>query len=283
MPQTDYGANISVMQDFQPDLVEKYQILLQKDPKSQVFAPLTEAYRKMGLIEEAFRIAVRGVQFNPHFSGGRIALAKVFLDRENLASAIEELEKAVEISPDNILAHATLGDCYLKSRQPKEALRAFKMVLFLSPNHEKAIKAVQKLESLTADEYEDELFEMKKLGATEIKFNLKNHGQDDEAITRLRPVNTWSVASHLERMLSLIDAFIVRNDMEKAIETIQTAEEQLGSHPELVKRMRLVRERTLEESEPTPENSQNIRRSETLNSKIDLLQSLLERLKTKSY
>jgi len=55
------------MQDIQPELIEKYQIQLEKDPKSQVFAPLSEAYRKMGLLEEAFRIAVRGVQFNPQF------------------------------------------------------------------------------------------------------------------------------------------------------------------------------------------------------------------------
>lgn len=113
------------MQDIQSELIEKYQLLLQKDPKSQVFAPLTEAYRKMGLLEEAFRIAVRGVQFNPSFGGGRIALAKVFLDRDNVPGALDELEKAVELSPDNILAHSLLAECYLKSKRPKEALRAF--------------------------------------------------------------------------------------------------------------------------------------------------------------
>ena len=38
------------MQNNQPELIEKYQIQLQKDPKLQVFAQLTEAYRKMGLL-----------------------------------------------------------------------------------------------------------------------------------------------------------------------------------------------------------------------------------------
>jgi hypothetical protein len=32
------------------ELLERYQILLEKDPRSQVFAPLAEAYRKMGLL-----------------------------------------------------------------------------------------------------------------------------------------------------------------------------------------------------------------------------------------
>ena len=124
----NYGGKLFTMQDIQPELIEKFQILLQNDPKSQVFAPLSEAYRKMGLLEEAFRISVRGVQFNPQFGGGRIALAKIFLERDNLPGAIEELEKAGELSPDNILAHSLLADCYLKAKRPKDALRSFKMV-----------------------------------------------------------------------------------------------------------------------------------------------------------
>lgn len=232
----------------------------------------------MGLIEEAYRIASRGVQFNPHFSGGRIALAKVFLDRENLDAAIEELEKAVDLSPDNILANITLGECYLKAKRPKEALKAFKMVLFLSPQHEKAMKAVQKLESLTADEYDAELFEMKRLGVPQFQT------EDDMGLeATLKPLRSFNVASHLERMLSLIDAFIVRNDLEKAAETIQAAEEQLGQHPELTKRLKLIRERTLEDSEPTDPPPKNLRINESRDQKIELLQTLLDRLKAKSY
>src|SRR5665213_2874294 len=215
------------MQEIQPELIEKYQILLQKDPKSQVFAPLTEAYRKMGLVEEAFRIAVRGVQFNPQFGGGRIALAKVFLDRENLQSAVDELEKAVDLSPDNIMAHALLGDCYLKSKRPKEALRSFKMVLFLSPNNEKAQKAVRKLESLTADEYEEDLFEMKQLPQVD---QVKT-----ETATELKPMVQASVTGELDRILSLADAYIVRNDLDKANEVLKQGESGFGSHPELIK------------------------------------------------
>ena len=211
------------MQDIQPELVERYQILLQRDPKSQVFAPLAEAYRKMGLLEEAFRIAVRGVQFNPTFAGGRIALAKIFLDRDGLASATEELEKAVECSAENIMAHALLADCYLKAKRPKEALRAFKMVLFLAPTNERALRAVQKLEALTADEYEDDLFQMKPL-ETIGTITLKPPA----------PTEPSKLAGELERVLSLVDAYIVRNDTEKARLTLGEAENNFGAHPEVI-------------------------------------------------
>lgn len=262
-----------MMQDIQPELVERYQILLQKDPKSQVFAPLTEAYRKMGLTEEAFRIAVRGVQFNPNFGGGRIALAKVFLDRDNLRGAIEELEKACELSADNILGHSLLGECYLKAKRPKDALRSFKMVLFLAPTNEKANRAVRKLEALTADEYEDDLFEMKPLPQVD-QLRL-------EEAASLKPVVSKGISSGLERTLSLVDAFIVRNDVERAFQALTEAERDYGAHPEIVKRLKLVNQRTLEREEvvqaPPPS-----RERQALEARITYLRSLLERVERNS-
>lgn len=263
------------MQDIQPELIEKYQIILQKDPKSQVFAPLTEAYRKMGLLEEAFRIAVRGVQFNPQFGGGRIALAKVFLDRDNFTGAIEELEKAAELSPDNILAHSLLGECYLRAKRSKDALRSFKMVLFLAPTNEKATRAVRKLESLTADEYEEDLFEMKPLPQVQ--------QIPVESAQSLKPLEEASVSSGLDRILSLADAYIVRNDMDKAAQVLKEGAESLGAHPQLIKRMKLVNQRTLETEPATPPEPPErpvSRERARLEGKITFLQELLEHVRT---
>lgn len=263
------------MQDIQSELIEKYQILLQKDPKSQVFAPLTEAYRKMGLIEEAFRIAVRGVQFNPNFGGGRIALARVFLDRDNLEAAIDELEKAVELSPDNILAHSLLAECFLRAKRPKDALKSYKMVLFLAPTNDKAIKAVKKLESLTADEYDDDLFEMRPLPA------LDKVPAETEA-EPIKPMTSVSISGDLERTLSLVDAYIVRNDMERAGAALEEAETYFGQHPEVVKRLKLVNQRSMENSAPKMEPKPVRRDLAALDRKIQLLRGLLEQIQENS-
>jgi tetratricopeptide (TPR) repeat protein len=261
------------MQEIQPELVERYQILLQKDPKSQVFAPLTEAYRKMGLLEEAFRIAVRGVQFNPSFSGGRIALAKVFLDRDSLQAAIDELEKAIDLSPDNILAHSLVAECYLRTKRPKDALKAFKMVLFLAPTNEKASKAVRKLEALTADEYEDDIFEMKQLPELD--------HLDTEQAEELRPMLSGKPTSEIERTLSLADAYIVRNDIEKARLALAEGEKLFGPHPEIVKRLKLVNQRSLERDEVF-ENPPPSRKVTAIDEQIRLLEGLLQAVQKKS-
>jgi tetratricopeptide (TPR) repeat protein len=265
------------MQDVQPELIEKYQILLEKDPKSQVFAPLAEAYRRMGLIEEAFRIAVRGVQFNPGFGGGRIALAKVFLDRDNLAGAVAELEKAVEASADNIMAHSLLGECYLKNKQPKEALRSFKMVLFLAPSNEKAQKAVKKLESLTADEYDEDLFQMKPL---------ERAGRDQP--TPLAPIKTTATGD-IDRVLSLVDAYIVRNDMTKAHEILKQSEQSYGTHPEVIKRFKLINQRGFDNDDIEEDDAVELeaaplpsREAMAVQGKIDLLKDLLQRIRATS-
>lgn len=265
------------MQDnIQPELIERYQLLLQKDPKSQIFAPLTEAYRKMGLLEEAFRIAVRGVQFNPNFSGGRIALAKVFLDRDNLQAALDELEKAAELSADNILAHQLLADCYLRSKRPKDALRSFKMVLFLAPSNDKAAKAVRKLESLTADEYDDDLFEMKPLDQVDTPKTVA-------APPSLKPMAPAGLAGDLERALSLADAYIVRNDVEKALATLREVEMYFNGHPEIAKRIKLVNQRTQEHSDPTPVPKPVNRNTEALDRKIRFLRGLLSKIEEHSH
>ena len=56
----------------------------QEDPRSRVFAPLAEAYRKAGLLDEAIEIARDGVRVHPHFVGGKVALARALFDKGQL-------------------------------------------------------------------------------------------------------------------------------------------------------------------------------------------------------
>lgn len=209
------------MSSLTPQMIERYQLEYAKDPKSKVFAPLCEAYRRMGLVDEALRIAEGGVRANPDFPSGRVTFARVLIEKKRYEEAAHELKKAIELSPENLLAYSLLGELHLQLRQPKEALNAFKMVLFLNPNDERAKKAVSKWEFLTADEYETEIFKM-------------------EPIFDHRPEN---LKREVERAISLADALTVRNDLDAAINVLGSAQSRLGEQDELKNRLSRLKTR----------------------------------------
>ena len=254
------------------EFVERYQLELARNPKSRVFAPLAEAYRKMGLLEEAKRICQRGTSFHPDFAGGHVAFAKVLIDLKEFSGALPHLEKATRLSPDNILAHSLMGETLIQLRRPKDALKAFKMVLFLNPEDQKAQESVRKWEFLTADEYDEKMFEMKP-GFEPVRVDdvAKAKSPEDEleeileeattAGGKRSPGNTrlelaQRHARALERAISLADAFTIRNDLEAALKVVEDAVRLLGHHPELDKRASLLAKRLKVLSETDEEESE---------------------------
>lgn len=240
------------MASLNSDFIERYQLIFQKDPQSKVFAPLAEAYRRLGLYEQAIEVCQQGLRHHPQFTSGHVALGKTLFEMGRLQEAIEHLTIVVDLAPENLLAQSLLAEAYLKTRQPKPALRAFKMVLFLNPQDENARKQVQKLESLSADEYEEDLFQMEKLPETVrhlLNKDTLEFKEPDHPASPLHPLPQSSISTpyekqrSLERVLSLVDAFIVRNDMDRALEILNEASQLMGKHPELEKRHHVINRR----------------------------------------
>lgn len=250
---------MKMMNSINPDFVEKYQILYQKDPESKIFAPLAEAYRKLGMIKEAHKVAENGVKHHPHFPSGRVALAKILLDKKDLLGAIDHLKKVTEMAPENVLAHTLLAKSYMDLRKPKDALAAYKMLLFINPNHKLAQSAVKRLESLEAEDFDEEIFQYKNLIQSDegIKI-IEEKGQDLS-----KPKNA---KNYLERVLSLSDAYIVRNEPDKAKKTLLAALEKLGENLEIEKRLNMLEKR----EEPN--------KTQGLTKKIAFLERLLLRI-----
>lgn len=265
------------MDQEQLEFIEKYQLLYEQNPNSKVFAPLSEAYRRAGLLPEALDVCLSGVKQHPKFAGGQLAIARVYLDMKEANKALEHLEAAVANSPENILAISLLADTQLRTRRPKEALNTYKMLLFLSPNNEKAQKAVRKLESLSADDYDDELFQMKPVQeavAAWEKLDFEDF-EDEDIDTETRGKSSY----FLERFISLIDAYLSRNNIEKAEETLDEAEQQFGQIPELIKRRKLLSPIAEDEEPKKASKPMPSRKVQQQNDKVAYLQSLLSQIK----
>lgn len=127
-------------------LIYSYLRKYQEDPGSRVFAPLAEAYRKAGLIDEAIEIAREGLRIHPGFIGGRVALARALFDQQKYEAVIDELQAVARDVPDNLVAQRLLAESYLMVGRVIEALGAFKMLLYFSPQDAETAKLVQELE-----------------------------------------------------------------------------------------------------------------------------------------
>jgi len=256
------------------NLIEHYQKIYEKDPRSKVFASLAEAYRKLEMPERAFDICRQGVALHPQFIGGLVALGRSALEIKKYDEAIQSLEKACQLSRENVLAHQLLADAYLHTKQPKLALKAYKKVLFFNPKHARALQVVKKLESLTADEFENDIFSMSALKKISTPQTIKTNPNIKKESSR-----------ELERHLSIIDALISRNEIEKADIYISQASRQFEGYSEIKKRLLILQHRqsnNIAEPPRPPDDVPTARDEFYEQSNVRYLKSLLNRINQKS-
>jgi tetratricopeptide (TPR) repeat protein len=216
--------------------VERYQLIYEKDPGSKIFAPLAEAYRRMGLIDEAIDLAERGVKQHPHFASGRVALGKCYAQKGLYQEAVEQLKVAVELSPENLLAHHLMGNCYSKLKKPAEALNSFKMVLFLNPHDDKIAGQVSKLEKKVFSDNQlswgEEDFSMEKLSDVAHKANEIGFQPEKAAGSLASPAG----GTDLERELAFLDSQFERGDWKAVREQIDRLLERFPNNTEIKNR-----------------------------------------------
>jgi predicted regulator of Ras-like GTPase activity (Roadblock/LC7/MglB family) len=82
---------------------------LARDPSSLVFLQLGEALRREGQVDVALRIALRGVERHPRNTEAHDLVARIAVDRRDLARAFEEWEAVLKLDPTNVSAMKGLG------------------------------------------------------------------------------------------------------------------------------------------------------------------------------
>lgn len=132
--------------DQQPPYFREYLRRFQEDPTSRVFAPLAEAYRRLGRVDEAIEICREGLEHHPDFHGGRVALAKCYLDKKRYEEAKLELERVVHAVPENLLAQRLLGETHAILGNLTAALHNYKMAHLLAPSDVTLAEKVHALE-----------------------------------------------------------------------------------------------------------------------------------------
>lgn len=232
--------------------VERYQLLYEKDPSSKVFAPLAEAYRRMGLLDEAIDLAERGVEQHPHFASGRVALGKCYVQKAMFFEGAEQLKIAADLSPENLLAHQLLAECYSRLKRPIEALEAYKIVLFLNPNDLRVAEIVRKLEAefyagqkeSQAHEEREEIKEEYSMGPLKEVIEQKSETPSEEEEKPLLTSTVRIMSKELEQELALLDARYQRGDWVKVKEQLDELIQRHPDDPEVMGRKQYLDEIT---------------------------------------
>ncbi len=243
-------------------LFKKYEQIYESDKTNRVFASLAEIYRKSGFLEKALRILKIGTQTNPKFAGGFLSLAKVYIDLQDIPSAIDALCRVTEIAPDSLVAHKMLAELYLKQADMKSALALFERVLFISPYDARAKTQASRIKKLLSNDQDQ--FKMKKPESLNTKEKIK-----------IKQTRNKKPCNIMERYLSLADAYILRSNTSKALDTLHEAEIELGKHSELTRRCAMLSSRNNLYNEDSSDTLSNER-------KIEILQNVLERVYTNS-
>jgi tetratricopeptide (TPR) repeat protein len=126
-----------------------YTEILAKDPRSTVFVPLSEAYRKMGLLEDAIEVAGKGVQTLANYAPGYIALGRALAEHGEWERAAAAFERTLVLEPGNMQGLKGLARVRLTLKQREPARELLKQILAAAPGDE---QAAQMLASLGAGE-----------------------------------------------------------------------------------------------------------------------------------
>ncbi len=131
----------------------KYQADYEKNPRSRVFAPLAETYRKLGMTDKAMEILSQGIRFHPTYVMGYLGLAFCYFDLRQYSLSYNTLQPLVETSRDNLRLQKLFADVCLELGYQKESLDTFKYLLFINPRDKEVAIQVATLESLIEEHY----------------------------------------------------------------------------------------------------------------------------------
>jgi len=128
------------------DELEKLREKVEKDPNSKLFVSLAEGLKKAGRLDEAVAVLQGGIARQPGYTTARVALGKIYIEKEMKKEAREEFEQVVGAIPDNLYAQRKLAEIYMEDGERDSARKALRVVIKLNPMDEEAAARLKDLE-----------------------------------------------------------------------------------------------------------------------------------------
>ncbi|MCU0638901.1 MAG: tetratricopeptide repeat protein [Candidatus Krumholzibacteria bacterium] len=107
-----------------------------ENPRSRLFAPLADAYRKSGRIDRAIELCEEGLERFPDYASAHVILGKCFYDKGATERARTEYGRVLDLDPENMVALKNLGDILLGENRREEAAALYRKFLAIDPTNE---------------------------------------------------------------------------------------------------------------------------------------------------
>ncbi|MGB2691775.1 MAG: hypothetical protein WBB48_03010 [Thermodesulfobacteriota bacterium] len=189
------------------DLEKKYEEILTNDPESNTFCLLADIQYKLGKIDKATGVLIRGLGHNKNNVTARFLLGKIYYDRWLIEQAKKEMKKVLELTPDNLAAAKLLSEIYKSEDNFNKALETLEEAYVFHIGDEDTLRNI--------NETKEELSKIE--GASSI--HLFQTPIESRKIQEISIDNSLTSSDvHTETMLNL---YIEQGQYDKAIETIE--------------------------------------------------------------
>lgn len=118
--------------------IETYLQIIAKDPHSTAFVPLAEAYRQLGLLDDALQIARFGTENLPHFCPGFAIMGRVLCQMGRFSEAADIFARALDIDDESQSTLLGLARLHLSRSEQDQAREILQRTVRLYPEDETA-------------------------------------------------------------------------------------------------------------------------------------------------
>lgn len=130
--------------------IEKLEARYRENPKGRNFAPLADAYRKAGLIDNAIELCQTGLQLHPDYVSGHIVHGRCLVDKKDDTGAEAVFRKVLDLDPENILALKVLAEISERNEHFGAAAEWLNRLLLADPMNGEAADGLSRVRGKAA-------------------------------------------------------------------------------------------------------------------------------------
>jgi len=125
-------------------------------PDSHVFAPLADACRKAGMLDEAVEICDRGVAARPNYTSGHVVRGKCYFDKGDKVIAEQSFRRVLVLDQKNLVALKYIGLILAERGDAESAREYFQDILVLDPGDKEIKVKLEEIEAIAAKDDDSE-------------------------------------------------------------------------------------------------------------------------------